>query len=272
MAKKKVRKKKKSNFLINLLLIICLAVAGVSGYKLYEEFEIRKQAQESYASVSKHTEKKVSDEKQQYTETKFEFQQEERTSMMDFSDLAKINDQVTGWIESKGTVINYPIVHPNDNDYYLTHMFDGTKNKSGALFVSADNSRGFVDQNTIIYGHHMRNNTMFASLVEYKNQEYYDAHPNMMLYTPTGDYRLDVFSAYIVDVPKSDKEFIKPNFGSEENFAEFLNKIMKSSQFNSDVQVSAADRIVTLVTCTYETSDARYIVHAKLVPVVWNGL
>ena len=83
-----------------------------------------------------------------------------------------------------------------DNDYYLRHLYDGTYNKAGCLFADYENKKDFSDRNTIIYGHNMRDGSMFASLNEYKEQSYYDSHPQMYLVTPDGGYLCDIFAAF----------------------------------------------------------------------------
>ena len=178
--------------------------------------------------------------------------------------LSAMNADVAAWIYSADTVIDYPVVQGSDNVYYLDHIFDGTYNKLGTLFVDCRNAPGFSDWNTIIYGHNMNNGSMFASLTNYTKQAYYEAHPEMFLVTPDGTFRLELFSGYVTP---SDSDAYTFSFADASAFSEFLESIRARSDFDSPVSVEVSDRIVTLSTCTYDFEDARYVVHGKLVQV-----
>ncbi|MGI6161626.1 MAG: class B sortase [Christensenellales bacterium] len=180
----------------------------------------------------------------------------------DFDALGEINEDVVGWIISEGTVIDYPVVHGIDNQHYLTHVFDGTRNKLGSIFVDFRNQKGFTDKNTIIHGHHMKNGSMFASLVEYRNQEYFEQHPVMWLLTPERNYLLEIVSGYVTN----GDEAYNISFEDEEEFLEFAKTINRLSDFESNVEIGKDDRLITFSTCTYEMSNARYVIHAKLSP------
>ena len=111
---------------------------------------------------------------------------------MDFESLLAQGPDVKAWLELPGTVIQYPVAQGEDNSYYLKHLYDGTANKVGCLFIDYENAEDFSDNNTIIYGHNMRDGSMFSALVEYKAQAYYDEHPEMYLVTPEGGYVVEV--------------------------------------------------------------------------------
>ncbi len=181
---------------------------------------------------------------------------------VDFGSLQKTNPDIVGWLYCEGTVINYPVVQGKDNSYYLKHLYNGTKNASGTLFIDYRNGKGFSDENTVVYGHHMKNGSMFASLVNYRSQSYYDKHPVLYFLTPSNNYRIELFSGYICGSTSSAFERqIKP----ETNFTSHLVSATKKSDFKSSISVTSVDRIVTLSTCTYEYENARYVVHGKIV-------
>jgi sortase B len=181
---------------------------------------------------------------------------------VDFDALRAINGQTVAWIYSEGTPVDYPVVLGEDNAFYLNHTFSGRSGSAGAIFVDADNKSDFSDKNTAIYGHHMRDGSMFASLDKYRKQSYYDDHPVIYLYTPGGDYAIELFSAYVRDA-----SLLPHRFDSSEDFLAYVDQIKALSNFRSDVTVGADDRIVTLVTCNYTYDDARFVVHGKLVPL-----
>lgn len=190
----------------------------------------------------------------------------EYANMPDFAALRAINPDIAGWLECPGTVLNYPVVQGTDNSYYLKHLFNRDTNAYGAPFVDCANAPGFTDENTIIYGHHMKNGSMFASLVNYKQQAYYDAHPVLYLSTPDGVYRVELFAGYVTS-GRADNPVYTRNFGDKALFLHFLMDAKAKSDFAADVRVTAEDRILTLSTCTYEYDEARYVVLGKLVKI-----
>ncbi len=179
---------------------------------------------------------------------------------IDFDALSKTNPDIVGWLYSAGTKINYPVVQTDNNTYYLNHLYDGKKGSSGTLFVDYACSSGFSDMNTIIYGHHMKSGSMFASIVEYRSQEYYDVHPVMYLLTPDGNYRLEVFGGFVAD-SGTNRLF---GLDEQQQFQDYLAQIKTQSDFKTDIEVTSQDRIVTLQTCTYEYEGARYQLFAVL--------
>ena len=180
----------------------------------------------------------------------------------DFEMLKGINDDIAGWLISEGTVINYPVVQGSDNSYYLSHLFNGSRNRMGTLFIDCDNAPAFEDSNTIIYGHHMKSGAMFASLLGYREQTYYNAYPTMLLLTPEGNYKVELFAGYITPAAS---DIYRKTFSSDDAFAQYLKDVRAKSDFFSDVEVTPQDHIITLSTCTYEYDEARYVVQGKLV-------
>lgn len=116
---------------------------------------------------------------------------------VDFEALARINPDVAAWLILEGTALSYPVVQGQDNEYYLDRLFDGSYNASGCLFLDSRCEARFASPNSIVYGHHMKDGSMFAALDGYKEQEFYEAHPSLLLLTPGGDYEAQVFSAYV---------------------------------------------------------------------------
>ena len=191
--------------------------------------------------------------------------EEERSPVqVNFSALQAQNGQVVGWIYSPGTVINYPVAQAEDNDYYLYNFIDGTYTGTGTPFVDFMCPGDFSGQNTVIYGHHMNDGSMFASLSNYRSAEYYEEHPVLYLNTPAQNYRIEVFAGYVTDA-ESDSYIL--SFSDDGDFLRYLESMKSQSDFYSPVELSAEDHIVTLSTCSYEYFDARYVVQGKLVPI-----
>ena len=120
--------------------------------------------------------------------------------------------------------------------------------------VSADIS----DRHSIIYGHHMKNGTMFSGLTKYKEQEYFDAHPEGWLITPEDTYRIEFFAGYVANVKSAAWDL---EFESDADFETWIKEAQKQSWFTSPFSPAVTDRILTLSTCSYEFDNARYVLH-----------
>ena len=180
---------------------------------------------------------------------------------IDFASLKAINGDVVGWLYLPDTVINYPVVQGSDNSYYLKRLVDGSYNANGSLFVDYQNEMDFSDDNTLIYGHHMDSGKMFATLVKYKNQEFYDEHPVAYFLTEEKTYKIEIFSGYVT-TPDSDSYLLTA--GSRQQTIEWMKEMFHNSDFFADVTIRPEDHIVTFSTCDYEFHDARYVVHGKM--------
>ena len=188
-----------------------------------------------------------------------------KITSVNFSALQKTNKNAIGWIVNDGTPISYPIVRTYslyDYDYYLTHNFNGKRNKLGTLFTDSRNTP-WSDNHTIIYGHNMLNGTMFSSILNYSSQKYYDAHPTMRLFTPDGNYTVKIFSGYMTTV--NSDVFTVGYHGK--TFENYLASIAAASDFKTDVVPSADDKIITLATCDSNLTrkNNRYVLHGILV-------
>ena len=179
-----------------------------------------------------------------------------REDNIDFSSLTKINEAVVGWIRSDDSVINYAILQGSDNDYYLTHMIDNSYNKAGSIFMDYTNNADFSDENTIIYGHNMKDGSMFAYLLNYKDQAFYNQHPSMNLYTLNGVFQIDIFAGIIVS---GDENYLSTNFINTEEKINYLTNIKENSTFVSEIEPTKNSRLITLSTCSYDFEDARYV-------------
>ena len=181
---------------------------------------------------------------------------------IDFKKLKEVNSDIAAWLYAPGTPINYPVVQCADDEYYLNHLFDGTKNKNGCLFIEKKNRTDFSDDNTIIYGHNMASGSMFAELLEYKDPSYAKEHPYLYLITEDASYRIEVFSAHVTE-PESDAYDIR--LGTAENFRAWILKMANRSSFSVNIKMTTKERIITLSTCSYEYKNARFVVHGRMV-------
>lgn len=175
---------------------------------------------------------------------------------VDFDALRAANPDVVGWLYCEGTTINYPVLQGEDNDEYLYHMLDGSYNSSGSLFLDYQCSADFSDLKSIIYGHNMKNGSMFASLRNYRDAGYYQEHPTMWLFTPTATYRIDLLAGFVA----ADDDRLYSYMADTNTLHTYLSMAMNKSTFESDLSWSTVEQLLVLSTCTYEYDNARYLV------------
>lgn len=249
------KSKKKSNRLYLVLLLFFLAVMTFSGIMIIKELLEYNTGDAQYTEL-------VTGVVTERPKNQPDDQPAGPPVQVDFSTLQQQNSEVVGWLYNADTVISYPVVQTTDNDYYLTHLFDGTENKMGAVFMDYKNDAGMNDRNTILYGHHMKNGSIFASLVEYQEQAYYEQHKELFYATPQGDYRVEVYAGFLAE----GSEAVPISFDSDEAFLDYAAGIKDRSTFDSGITLDSKDRLLTLYTCTYEFSDARYLLVGRLIP------
>lgn len=183
--------------------------------------------------------------------------------IVDFAALQSVNEDVAGWIYCEGTTINYPVLQGENNEFYLNHTYDKKVNRAGSIFIEASNRQNFADSNTIIYGHHMKNGAMFATLNKWAEQEYYEKHPVFWLLTPKQNYRIVLFSGYMTDAASDTYTIYQ---GSSREFDDYVQAVYANSDFSADVELDSNEKFVVLSTCEYAFENARYVLHGMLVP------
>lgn len=263
-------------FLLFFLCAIFVGVFAFSGYKLYSIMHAYKVAERQYDSL---TERYVAPAPSATVAPTAEAQPEtplvtpateESPISVDFSQLRSDSPEVVGWIYSENTKINYPIVqHPGDNPaiadyYYLYRDIHGNYSGSGTPFLDVRCAGDFTSANSIVYGHHMNDGSMFASIGDYRKEGYYAEHPILYLNTPSGNYRVEVFAGFITD---ADSATYTVDFPDQSSFLLYCLDMKAQSNFQSDVEILPGDRIITLSTCSYEYYDARYVIQGRLVPL-----
>lgn len=186
---------------------------------------------------------------------------------IDFEKLQEINTDIYAWIRISDTPIDYPIAQrEGDDTYYLHHDMYGESRFAGCIYTEDCNSKDFTDPNTVIYGHNMKNGSMFKGLHKFADSTFFEEHPYIYIYTPDHVLAYKVFAAYTYD----DRHIINSfDFTDKEVFAEYLDDIFHvramDANIREDVSVTADDRIITLETCVGGDSDARYLVQAVLI-------
>lgn len=183
---------------------------------------------------------------------------------VNFDELLKKNKDTVAWIKINNTNVNYPIVQSSDNTKYLKKAFDGTYNKAGWLFMDYRNNSKDFGVNTIIYGHSMKNTTMFGTLLKAKEASWYKNKDNWVIKVSTPEYYTlwQIFSLYTVD---PENYYITTNFNNETQINKFINTITSRSIYNFNAEVNKDDKILTLSTCSSSSGKNRFVVHAKLI-------
>lgn len=206
--------------------------------------------------------KENNDANQNLIEETIEIQEETHKKIIDWDYLKAVNEDIIGWIEIENTSINYPILKDN-NLFYLKHSYNKKYNSNGSIFTTNENP--FVDSETTIYGHNMKNGSMFSSLGKYLNEEFLYAHKNFRIYTPNGNYQATVISAYSISF-ETESNNIK-----QLSFSERIKYYQESSKYNVS-NITNVNKIIKLSTCSYinakyTPTEQRYYIIASLIPI-----
>lgn len=277
-------------YLVSVLVVAAIGgVLGVVQYKNKQEEAARIAAEEEAkkekakaALTEEEIEKlfkdhKIADvkdaagiEEETNTETASEAKTEESAEggneLVDWEGLWKINADVYAWISIPGTKIDYPILqHPSDNSYYLNYNIDGSYGYPGCIYTENLNAKDFTDPNTVIYGHNMKNGSMFAGLHQYEDKVFFEKNDTVIIYTPDETFTYTIFAAYIYD----DRHLLYSfDFANEEVYAAYLDEVKNKRDLNAnirkDIELTKEDRIITLVTCMSKQPEKRLLVQAVL--------
>lgn len=185
---------------------------------------------------------------------------------IDFAALQAKNPDIYAWIQIPETKVDYPVVQSStDNGYYLNHTIDGVEGYPGSIYTENLNKKDFSDGNTVIYGHNMKNGTMFASLHKYVDPSYMKEHPEILIYTPEHKYTYQVFAAVTYDDRHILSSFDFADSAQFQGFLDSINSVRNMSTYrNPDISVTAEDKIITLSTCNNNDSQ-RFLVEAVLI-------
>lgn len=176
---------------------------------------------------------------------------------VDFDTLKEANDDVIGWLYCEDTPINYPVLQSDDNSYYLRRLVNGEWNIAGSLFMDYRNNLSNNDWNTVIYGHNMKNDSMFGTLPEYRNQDYYEQHPVMYFLTPEADYKIELIAGFVTPSDSA----LYDVYLSESYRTSLYDELFKLSDFQANEYFFEKDvQLLTVSTCSYEYETARYVV------------
>ncbi len=253
------------------VITLCGLLALSSGFLIVRDLGQYAESAGTYDGLAEHVEIPEQAEEPEEPGTGEETGREDSSVVLpvvDFEALRENGPDIIGWLSLPDTAINYPITQTDDNEYYLHHLYDGIYNKVGCLFADYENQADFSDRNTIIYGHNMRDGSMFAALNEYDEQDYYDGHPQMYLVTPGGGYTVEIFTAFVADPGESgsDASPWRLSWKDDGAYTTWLSEMAGRSVIETGVTVTSSDKVLTLSTCT-PGGRSRFIVMGKLAAV-----
>ena len=249
MSRAKHYNKKKTNIPIIILMIFFIILLFFSGTKIVIWY------------MNNQNNKKISDEIAEFVTVDETKEDDEEKYVVDFEKLKEKNSDIVAWLKVNGTNIETTVVKTTNNDYYLTHNFNKEYNSAGWIFADYKNKVDGTDKNIVIYGHNMRDDSMFGSLKNILNSDWYDneENTNITLYTENEKCIYKVFSIYKIE---SEDYYITTEFENDKKFEQFVNTIKKRSIKEFDIDVSESDNILTLSTCA-NNNKYRVVLHAK---------
>ena len=187
-------------------------------------------------------------------------------SPIDFESLWEINKDVYAWITIPGTIIDYPILqHETDDSYYLNHTIEGVEGFPGCIYTERKNSKDFTDNNTVIYGHNLRNGKMFTELHKFRDENFFSQNDIIYIYTPTKQLTYKIFAAYLYDDRHLMNSF---DFSDSKVYAKYLTEIQNMNSVDvhlrKEIKITDTDKIITLITCIREQPEKRVYVQGVL--------
>ena len=255
------KKKKKSDVLLTIALIAAIVVFCYAAFNLYHIYTEYKKGTDEYNQIE---EMAVTERDADSAEVAGPSAQIKPPIEVDFDKLKSVNEDVVGWIYVDALPdISYPIVKGKDNQTYLHQTYEKNYNFAGTIFVDYENSGDFSDCNTLVYGHNMKNGSMFGHLKKFREDDrLYKQDKYFWILTPERNYRYEIISAYTTGVNSDTYTLFK---GPGEEFEKYLETIKGYSEIQTDdTDLTIKDKIVTLSTCTGNEST-RFVVQGKRV-------
>ncbi|VDZ27709.1 class B sortase [Staphylococcus aureus] len=237
---------------LTIVQILLVVIIIIFGYKIVQTYIEDKQERANYEKLQQKFQMLMS-KHQAHVRPQFE-------------SLEKINKDIVGWIKLSGTSLNYPVLQGKTNHDYLNLDFEREHRRKGSIFMDFRNELKNLNHNTILYGHHVGDNTMFDVLEDYLKQSFYEKHKIIEFDNKYGKYQLQVFSAYKTTTKDN---YIRTDFENDQGYQQFLDETKRKSVINSDVNVTVKDKIMTLSTCedAYSETTKRIVVVAKIIKV-----
>ena len=248
MRRKKNKKYKKAilNLILYIILLSILIYSGIKILKWYKDKTNNKKMIEQIKSMVIVEKEDENEKKEEYT--------------VDFNKLKEQNNETIAWLKINNTNVEYPVVKGTNNSFYLNHSFDKSKNSAGWIFADYKNKFDNTDKNIVIYGHNMRDGSMFGSMLNILDAKWYEneENTNITLYTENEKCIYKVFSIYKIE---NEDYYIKTEFKNDNEFEEFVKNLKKRSIKDFNVDISKDDNILTLSTCA-NNNKYRIVLHS----------
>ena len=260
----------KKNVLYYLVFLFFSFLIIISTIYIIDFFSLKKEAEEesNLLNTIKIEEKVENIQEEIKEDTKIEANEvlkEETERMLQVKTLQKENSDIIGWLEIEGTSINYPVLQGTDNEYYMTHNYKKEKSKNGSIFLTKDYDWKVPSSNLLIYGHNLKNGTMFQELLKYENKKFEQEHPIIRFTTEKEDAEYEIISVFKSRVYyKSEKNVFRyyyfVNAQTEKEYNEFVENAKKASLYPIDTTATYPEQLITLSTCSYHVEDGRFAV------------
>lgn len=269
-------KHKRSKPLFFLLLVVFLAGAIFSGYKILEHYREQKASadanqhliQSGVTLLPAPTEPDLGSSQVPGPQVSQPVEttpgRDTAPIRVDFEALWQEGEDIVAWLYCPDTVINYPIVFSGDNEYYLYRLPNGQWNRAGSLFLDYQNDRNFLDYNSVVYGHNMKDDSMFGTLMYYQDPAYWKEHPVLYLLTPYQYYRVDV--AAMLEVEASNQLIYSSPWDPLEQ-QQLLDYIRQEALYDTGVELDVDHSLLTLSTCITVSSSRRYVLIGRMTEI-----
>ncbi len=251
-------KNKKRTF-SRLLTVVFLGLFLYAGYGLYDVLIDYYKNRQMMGDIQETFYQATSDTQEELDKGK----DGSNTIRSGFEPLLAKNQDVVGWITIEDTQIDYPILQTKDNIHYLDTNYDNNTSRAGSIFLDYRNNISELNPNTVVYGHRMKDGSMFQHLNKFLDKDFVKSHPTFTFDTLYDSYEAEIFAVYNT---LTDFNYIETNFENNQEYKELLDNIKSESRYDLDVQVDEEDHIITLSTCDYELDEnnGRLVVQAKL--------
>lgn len=248
-------------FVLTFIVVICCTVFGYNAYMDYRS------AKQLHALSSMLAKQEAQSSEEQTLPLTSEQSDLPKQILPQFQDFAQKNPDFTGWLSIGDTVINYPVMHTSENDFYLSHNFDKEADKNGLLVLDYRCDIENESSHYLIYGHNMNSGLMFGSLSKYKDPEYRTTHPVVHFSTLYEEADYEIFCVFLSEVAYQDEDVFKYyNFISsdtKEEFDQYLANIKSLELYDTGIPVSYPDKLLILSTCDNSKKDGRLVVVAR---------
>ena len=245
------------NIILVAIIIVCLSIIGYKYYNYNKDDKLNSEIQDLQPVINEASD--LDNNSSGENDGQDQSKEGNYVNSANEEELKSINSDYKMWIQIENTNINYPVVQGSDNDYYLKHNFRKESNISGTVFVESANDID-NDKNIILYGHNMRNGTMFNNITNYKEESFFNEDNKISIIMNNTLYEYEVFSVYVKNVSEVN---LAIGFANEDEFINYAYNEADESLYKKEVDFSAEDNLITLVTCSYEFTDARTIVVAR---------